>query len=160
MFEFLYCPGATMASNEFWRTLFDPRGRRSRAGFWAYVGVSVVGYIVFILVGGILGLIVPSLSVVMFGLTLLVMFVGSLINAIRRLHDLGHSGWWMALVVPVQILLALASFGESHTGGSAVAGLQALIGLALLVWLGCIAGQAGPNRFGESPLRQPEPAAA
>jgi uncharacterized membrane protein YhaH (DUF805 family) len=148
-----------MRSNDFWRTLFDPRGRRSRAGFWAYAGLSIVAFLVCSFVGDILGLMLPSLSMVVFLLTLLAMFVGSLINAIRRLHDLGHSGWWMALFAPVQLLLALAAFGGSDSGGSPINGLQALIGLALLIWLGGFAGQPDANRFGEPPLTRSEPVA-
>lgn len=54
--------------------------------------------------------------------------------AVRRLHDIDRSGWWMLLVfVP-------------------------LIGwIVLLVWA-CTLGTAGPNRFGTDPVLQPQSA--
>ena len=147
-------------NSNFWRTLFDPRGRRSRGGFWAYIGVSLLGYMVCVMLAGMLAMIQPNLFWVVFAPTLLAISVGSVINAIRRLHDLGHSGWWLALIILVAAVLALGSLGESESGGSAFAGLQVLLGLAELIWFGAVAGQPGPNRFGDSPIGSAEPVAA
>ena len=57
-----------------------------------------------------LGLLLPSLAV-----------------AVRRLHDLDRTGWWLLLVLTV--------IGD----------------ILLLVWF-CMRGTAGPNRFGPDPL--------
>lgn len=149
-----------MGSENFWRTLFDPRGRRSRAGFWAYVGISMLGYLACLFLASILGEIVPALFMVVFGIALLAMLTGSVINAIRRLHDLGHTGWWMALFIPLQLVLVLAAHGEGEGSGYVFSGLQGLLNLGLLIWLGCIPGQPDANRYGPSPLAEPEAAAA
>lgn len=47
---------------------------------------------------------------------------------IRRLHDLGRTGWlWLLILIP-------------------------LVNFALLVYVFCFKGTTGPNRFGPDPL--------
>lgn len=58
----------------------------------------------------------------------------SLAVTVRRLHDTGHSGWWLLLyLIPV-------------------------IGPLVLLWFFATPGTPGPNRFGPDPLeRLPSP---
>ncbi len=55
-------------------------------------------------------------------------FLPSLAVFVRRLHDVNRSGWWY--------FIALTIVGI----------------IPLLIWL-CRAGETGPNRFGDNPLK-------
>lgn len=65
---------------------------------------------------------------------------------VRRLHDLGRTGWWALaiLLAPLAATLVLAPVA----GLEIAAGVGMLIELALIVALGAIVGDAGENRFG------------
>lgn len=83
--------------------------------------------------------------------------------AIKRLHDLGYSGWW----VPGSILalftwMLIASFVCFLTLGSSVARVgspeflvyaaAAMVWpIAATIWLHFAKGQEGPNRYGPEP---------
>lgn len=59
---------------------------------------------------------------------------------VRRLHDVGMSGWWLVLL----------------WGGCWIPGLNIIAGIACFVIFGCLDGTVGPNRFGDDPRgRQP-----
>lgn len=59
---------------------------------------------------------------------------------VRRLHDVGMSGWWLVLL----------------WGGYWIPGVNIIAGIASFVILGCLDGTVGPNRFGDDPKgRQP-----
>ena len=71
--------------------------------------------------------------------------VGSVSLIVRRLHDLGLSGYHAIWVVAAQAAWAPLSFGPPEV---MLAGLPlAAVGLWLLFW----PGNRGPNRFGEKP---------
>lgn len=57
---------------------------------------------------------------------------------VRRLHDVGMSGWWL-------VLLWI---------GCWIPGLNIIAGIASFVILGCLDGTVGPNRFGDDPRRR------
>ncbi|MDA8051774.1 MAG: DUF805 domain-containing protein [Rhodospirillales bacterium] len=101
-------------------------GRASRAEFWWFVLFSLLSYLAVAIVGGILaGLRGRQLLSLLWWLVLFLPYISV---EVRRLHDIGRSGWWWWL------------------------GLVPLIGgIVLLVWA-CTAGTPGPNRFGD-----PEP---
>lgn len=64
--------------------------------------------------------------------TSLILFLPSLGVAIRRLHDIGRSGWWFLIVaVP-------------------------LVGVIVLILWACKAGDPDANRFGPSPFATEE----
>ena len=99
-------------------------------------------------------------------------FLPGLAVAVRRLHDTGRSGWWLALPLAVMAVLGLAVGAvmvEMQAAGGAVtpsvtaavspklvallfaaAAWLVVVGL-FLVWF-CSRGTAGPNRHGEDPL--------
>ena len=57
---------------------------------------------------------------------------------VRRLHDVGMSGWWLVFL----------------WGGFWIPGLNIIEGIACFVILGCLDGTVGPNRFGDDPRRR------
>lgn len=99
---------------------FAGRAPRSKFWFWTLfvVIVSIVTSVIDAILGtlGIVGLVV-SLALLLPGISV----------AIRRLHDLDRTGWWM--------LIALTGIGM----------------ILLIVW-DCMKGTTGSNRFGADPL--------
>lgn len=116
--------------------LFSWHGRINRKVF-------IIRSIVLFIIGFILGLLTRALAVstnevvsaVLGIFSLPLMWIG-IVNNIKRLHDMGYSGW----IILVILLLALIPI------------LGAIIALAATIWLFCIPGQKGPNKYGEDPL--------
>jgi uncharacterized membrane protein YhaH (DUF805 family) len=97
-------------------------GRAIRSEYWYWVLFVFLAEIVTGIVDFVLGV---QITTTIFGLAVL---LPGLAVAVRRLHDLDRSGWW--------VLLALIP----------------LIGaIVLLVWF-CSRGTEGSNRFGPDPL--------
>jgi uncharacterized membrane protein YhaH (DUF805 family) len=109
-------------------------GRASRSEFWYWVlfaflvsiAAFVVDYALFSLPVAILG--GPISFLVSLGLLL-----PNLSVAVRRLHDVDRTGWW--------VLLALIP----------------VVGLIVLIIWWCQQGTVGPNRFGPEPLAGTDP---
>lgn len=143
------------------KLLFSFEGRTRRSHFWIgwliCLGVSVVaGWIPFI--GGLisLALIWPNLAI-----------------SVKRLHDMGHSGWLVAVpwvVSIIGIIVAIALIGIAAVGNVAALeqedpaaimaliapalglfGLLALVNLGFLLWIGLSDGKPGENRYGRNP---------
>jgi|TARA_B110000263_G_scaffold242475_1_gene247985 uncharacterized membrane protein YhaH (DUF805 family) len=118
-------PADTMTFMDATKTCFRKSltisGRASRSELWFYYLASVLGMIGLGLIDGLLGGI---------GITLLVLafFPGLLTASIRRMHDIGKSGWMMLLfVIP-------------------------LVGLVLnIMWFMVDAGQPHANQYGDVP---------
>jgi uncharacterized membrane protein YhaH (DUF805 family) len=100
-------------------------GRAARSEFWYWslfvvivtIGAGIADHALF-----------DEESTALFGpLVSLIFFLPGLAVAVRRLHDLDRTGWW--------ILIAFTIIGI----------------IVLLVW-DCIKGTTGTNRFGPDPL--------
>jgi uncharacterized membrane protein YhaH (DUF805 family) len=100
---------------------FDFEGRASRSQFWYYVLFTFLLNVATTLIERAVH-IEPNLS--------LVVAVGLLLPglgiSVRRLHDIGKSGWWL------------------------LAGLVPLLGFLLLFYFYLLPSQAGSNLYGES----------
>jgi uncharacterized membrane protein YhaH (DUF805 family) len=145
-----------------WKHLFFSfEGRTRRSHFWIAwlvcfgLGV-VVGWIPVI--GGLIGLLLiwPNLAI-----------------TVKRLHDMGHTGWLAAIPYAVGIvgtIVAISMMGVSAiTNASALENedpaaimalmgpalglfaLMFLVGLGFLLWIGLTDSQRGDNRFGPNP---------
>jgi uncharacterized membrane protein YhaH (DUF805 family) len=100
---------------------FDFNGRARRAEFWWYILVYIIIVIVLGVIQSILH--IGSLLSGLFGLALLLPSLGV---GVRRLHDIGRSGWFILL------------------------GLIPIVGLLLLYWY-AQPGVAGSNEYGPNP---------
>jgi uncharacterized membrane protein YhaH (DUF805 family) len=93
---------------------FEGRARRSE--YWWFVLAVFLASLVLSLISSILG-----------GLVNLAMLLPLLAVGVRRLHDLGKSGWWLLI------------------------GLIPLIGGLVLLYFYVQPGDAGSNDFGDAP---------
>lgn len=96
-------------------------GRARRAEFWYFVLLNLIISIALSFVGNAIGFSMLSL------IYTLAVFIPSLAVAIRRLHDIGKSGWWILI------------------------GLIPLIGWIWLIILYCIDSNLGKNAYGPNP---------
>jgi len=122
--------------------LFTFKGRFNRRLYWQYA------MLVPMLMGGVVGLVVAlsgammktpdpadgqgSVGEVALGLFIIAAYLLilsiSIPATVRRMHDLGRSGWWLLL------------------------GAVPLVGLGIFIWQGFIKGTEGPNEYGPDPL--------
>jgi uncharacterized membrane protein YhaH (DUF805 family) len=106
----------------------DFTGRAPRAEYWWYVLAVIIGEIIAMIIDSVLG---TGGVIAMYGwvwtLFILATLIPSLAVSVRRLHDLGRSGWWLLV------------------------GLIPIVGaIILLVWF-VTPGDAGENSFGPDP---------
>ena len=102
-------------------------GRASRSEYWWFYLFFVILFIVLDVFDGILFHKAMGQVGILGGLFSLAVLLPSLGVAVRRLHDVERSGWWL--------LLALTGIGA----------------LVLLYWY-VTRGTLGPNAFGADPL--------
>lgn len=90
------------------------KGRARRREFWLFTLANIIVWVVLNVLSNAFGL---------FGLVLflyyLAVLVPSIAVGIRRLHDIGKSGWWVLIsLIPIvgTILLIVWSATDSHRG--------------------------------------------
>ena len=98
----------------------DFKGRARRKEYWMFVLFQSIFVIVAIILDSILGLsFTPEIPYgwiyILFGL---LTFIPSLSIAVRRLHDVGKSGWWylivfVPLIGPIWLLVLFCSDSEN-----------------------------------------------
>lgn len=146
----------------FWRELFSARGRSGRGRFWAVIGGSWLGLIA---VGALVALASPVLgevivTVIVAPVVIAIMIVG-ILNSVKRLHDLGRSGWWLLLIMAIYVVISLPGEAGRAEGDPDLIALgafiQLLFALAYLGLLGSLPSQKRSNRFGDPPAGAPEP---
>lgn len=94
-------------------------GRARRAEYWWFTLFNVI-----------VGLLLGALSEDLAGIYSLAVFLPSISVMVRRLHDIGRSGWWFWI------------------------GLIPVVGaIILLVWH-ATKGNIGPNIYGDDPLEE------
>ena len=153
-------PGVPTDGYDFAKAMFSFEGRMRRSHFWiSWAILFVSGWVLnFIPILNLLGIVLlwPHLAI-----------------GAKRLHDMGHTGWLIA----IPYVIGLAGFiGIFATAGTALltnyaaienedpAAIMALIGpslgiigvvcliqIAFLIWIGVVDSQRGDNRFGPNP---------
>ena len=108
-------------------------GRANRKEYWIWMGPILVLELLFAAV--------PPLSFPLAVVRLLVF--------IRRMHDLGWTGW-TALVLNVGLTIA-SMVATNLAGAGAALGVVSLLLLAAIVALGCGPGQPRDNEYGPPP---------
>ena len=74
---------------------------------------------------------------------------------IRRLHDLGRTGWWVVAILGLQVVAVFALFAASLPEDSILTIGNLISVLPPIVILGAIPGQPFENRFGPAPGQRP-----
>jgi uncharacterized membrane protein YhaH (DUF805 family) len=141
--------------------LFQFEGRTRRSHFW-------IGWLICLGVGVVAGWL-PIIG----GIISLLLIWPNLAIAVKRLHDMGQSGWLVAVPYVVSIVGAIVAFSMMGLGavmnsaaleredpyavialiGPAMGlfGLILLVNLGFLLWIGITDSQPGDNRFGPNP---------
>ena len=72
---------------KFWKKYFDFSGRSQRAEYWIPLFINLFLFIVL-----------TSLELdILAGIFILIQVIPSWSVSVRRLHDIGRSGWWLSL---------------------------------------------------------------
>lgn len=154
-------PGVPVDTFAFQQVLFSFEGRIRRQHFW-------IGWLICLGIGVVLGWI-PFFGTL---LSIALIWPNTAIT-VKRLHDMGHSGWltvipWItgiAAIVGMFITVGMAALANGTDWSSedpAVAfailapafgifAVAALVQLGFLLWVGFSEGQRGDNRFGPNP---------
>jgi uncharacterized membrane protein YhaH (DUF805 family) len=158
---------ASPASERFVAHLTTASGRTNRAKFWLAILIYAVIYAIAFGVVYVAGLEMTGPGFAIIGVVGLVLTVSYVLVSIRRLHDRDKSGHWLWLLFGVPAVLNVAANAFVMTNPEAVVtgDMGVLIFLVLvtlvslgfaiwaIVWLGCLRGTEGPNRFGPDPLQ-------
>src|SRR5437879_1944839 len=99
-------------------------GRAVRSEYWYWVLFAILASIVASMIDLMIARTYSPLST----LVSLALILPGLAVAVRRLHDIDRSGWWLLL------------------------GFIPIVGAIILIVWACKRGTKGPNRFGPDPL--------
>ena len=92
----------------------DFEGRADRREYWMFV---LINFGIAIVISGLDSLIFSETGTLS-GIYALILFVPGIAVTIRRLHDIGKSGWWqLVIIIPligwIWFLILMAKEGES-----------------------------------------------
>ena len=132
--------GPVVATKSFFVKWLDYDSRSSRSEYWwatliVNIGSNLVGGVIGFLVGFVLSLFGASLDVINIVLLIIILplvvflVIASFALSVRRLHDVGRSGWWLLLSLTI-------------------------IGIPILLFWYCSKGKEEINKFGADPLAQ------
>ncbi len=115
-----------------YRRYADFQGRARRSEYWRFLlFLTAVSVVLTTVIGGLHTVAGPATAAL---LALLLLSVAPLVAVrVRRLHDVGRSGWWLLI------------------------GLVPLLGALVLLVFDLLPGQDGPNRFGADPRGDGQP---
>lgn len=75
-------------------------GRAQRSEYWFFILFYTIGYIVLVMIDYLLGTYNSEEGVgLLSGIFLLVHLLPAIGVSVRRLHDIGRSGWWYLLIL-------------------------------------------------------------
>ena len=109
-------------------------GRATRAEFWWWVLASNLAIVAAVIVDAILTAVLFAFGITIIGPLAFLLVIGvllpSLAVAVRRLHDIGRSGWWLLtwygidfgasllFVAALVLVVVFFAFGFGEDGGS------------------------------------------
>lgn len=131
-------------------------GRATRSEFWYFQLFLLLVNIAL----NIMSLVSPGFFMVISVLWGFGVMIPALAVAVRRLHDVGKSGWYVLLSFAGSVLMGIAfsmwvgaALSDSGGGGLGFFGfVMFMAGIGLFVWqivLYCTRGTPGPNQYGE-----------
>ena len=143
----------------FFKRYFDFEGRSSRAEYWWFFLFNYLILIAALILDIIIfGIAAMDETILFQGLWSLATFIGMISLAVRRLHDIDKTGFWLLYIyAPLLVLIPSALF-EDLAGGNfsiflIVIAVLAMFALFITVFVfSLLPGTKGRNRFGENPL--------
>ncbi len=90
-------------------------GRAQRSEYWFFILFYLIGFILLAVIDGIIGTLSPEVGIgILSGIFMLIHILPSIGVSVRRLHDIGKSGWWYFLVIiplvgPIVLLIFMAT---------------------------------------------------
>lgn len=128
--------------------VFNFKGRARRKEYWGTELFYLLFFIPIFIIFGLMVLFVPILlvpiSLISWILSIPMLFLG-----IRRLHDINCSGWFILILVFVDILSMVAA-----TTGIGIVLLT--LSIVFHIALGLIPGTPGKNKYGADPKMNAE----
>lgn len=98
----------------------DFKGRARRTEYWTFVLFNVIFSIVAMIIDNVLGTAIEGVGYgPVYGLYVLALLIPGLAVAVRRLHDVGKSGWMLLVAfIPLigAIWLLILFFTDSNPG--------------------------------------------
>jgi uncharacterized membrane protein YhaH (DUF805 family) len=143
----LECDGRTV------RIPVGASGRLNRAKYWRSL-------LIFCGAGLLVGvtLLTAPLFILMLVIVVMPWLLWSIAFHTERLHDRGKSAWWLLVFYAVPGVLGHLAKGAwpAAAAGTGLHYVLALAGFALSIWgfveIGCLRGNAGPNKYGSNPF--------
>jgi uncharacterized membrane protein YhaH (DUF805 family) len=105
-----------------WKNYVNFNGRARRQAYWMFVLFNIIAAVLLSVVDGVIGT-----GGILSGLYSLAVLLPGLALGVRRLHDIGKSGWWLLI------------------------GLVPFIGVIILLIFACMDSQPGTNEYGPNP---------
>ena len=125
---------------------FDFHGRARRSEFWWYILVVVVLQVVLGIIQRFIG------TQLLTGLLSLALLLPNLGVAVRRLHDINKTGWWILLPLAPMVLALIFTFMFQWTIAM-ILGVATLACSILLIYWYAQPGTAGQNPYGPDPKK-------
>jgi uncharacterized membrane protein YhaH (DUF805 family) len=109
----------------------DFSGRARRTEYWMFALFNVIFATAAMILDNVLGTAIQGIGYgLIYGIYVLALLIPGLAVAVRRLHDVGKSGWMLLIV------------------------LIPLVGSIWLLVLFCTDGQPGNNKWGQNPKEE------
>lgn len=88
---------------DFWKKYFDFKTKTTRKGFWMFILLNFIVILILTVAEGALGLQLQGSGYgILSGVYALATIIPGLAIGVRRLHDIGKSGWWILIgLIPV-----------------------------------------------------------
>jgi uncharacterized membrane protein YhaH (DUF805 family) len=120
---------------EAWKKFAVFQGRSRRKEYWFFALFNLLIAIALAIVDVMIGTVNYQAGIgLLGGLYMLAMLIPSIAVGVRRLHDIGRTGWWLLL------------------------GLVPVVGGIVLLVFALIDSQPGPNEYGPNPKGVAAPA--
>ena len=137
-------------------------GRARRKEYWMFILFNLIFSVILSIFDAIFfnAYIIPGKMGYLSSLFGLFVFLPSLAVIVRRLHDIGRSGWWVAGYYGLSIvcgILTIVGSVMAITGGSAgpvLAFVSLLVFVVVVIWMlvwMCLDSQPGDNAYGPNP---------
>ena len=147
------CGKEVLARTSFeWKQyLFSAKGRINRKLYWALQGFIIGAHTLVAFIEAALGIGGPRGGIIASLLFLVTLFPLTVI-AIKRLHDLNFSGWFVLIIYWIEISSVAPSYWFGARDSGALIAWAWLNYAVIVLLLGYKRGTVGPNQYGPDPL--------